>query len=294
MVADEALRIGFVTFAGFPEVAVDDQPLAEALRELGVEVRAIPWQEKDVNWSNFDQVLLRSCWDYHLHLTQFERWLDLLEQADCQVRNPLSLVRWNMDKHYLLDLDKGGVDIVPTEFLEPGQNKSLGEIMERRGWHKVVIKPAVSASAHQTWVIEKDEVASRATALSSILAEKAFMMQPFIEEIPKVGEWSLMYFGGAFSHAVLKTPQKGDFRVQSEFGGTREQLPAPEAGSESAADILSLLSHMPDYMRVDGVMVDGCFQVIELELIEPELFFLTAPDAAKDLARRLVTEVRSG
>ncbi|NNF05171.1 MAG: hypothetical protein HKN21_00285, partial [Candidatus Eisenbacteria bacterium] len=184
--------------------------------------------------------------------------------------------------------------IVPTKFLEPGRNKSFGEIMERRGWHKVVIKPAVSASAHQTWVIEKDEVASRAAALSSVLEEKAFMMQPFIEEIPKVGEWTLMYFGGKFSHAVLKTPQQGDFRVQSEFGGTREQLPAPNAGLECATNILPLLSPTPDYMRVDGVMVDGSFQVIELELIEPELFFLTAPGAAKDLARHLVTEVRSG
>jgi hypothetical protein len=189
------------------------------------------------------------------------------------------LVRLNADKAYLADLAAAGIPVVPTLRLERGAAVDLGDLLDERGWGEAVVKPAVSASAFRTWRIPHGEAAAAQEDFADLLAGSAVLVQPFLPEIQTRGEWSFLFFAGEFSHAVLKRPRDGEFRVQEEHGGaTTAQRP----NSELLAQARAVVDHIPGpwlYARVDGVELEGGLALMELELIEPSLFLRHDPEA---------------
>ncbi|HUF26632.1 MAG TPA: hypothetical protein VMM18_06595 [Gemmatimonadaceae bacterium] len=267
-------RIAFATYEREPYLTPDDRLAAPALAALGVEVVPAIWTDGAVDWGVFDAVVLRSTWDYHRRITEYRRWLDLLERSAVPVWNPLALVRWNSDKRYLRDLAARGVDTVPTVWLERG-SPSIGEVLDEQGWREAVVKPVVAATAYRTIRVSGSTATADESAVRVLLehGNGEALLQPFLPEIETEGEWSLVFFAGAFSHAALKRPAPGDFRVQTEFGG--DAIPAePPAGVMAAAErALADVATPWLYARVDGVRVaDGRFLLMELELLEPSLF----------------------
>lgn len=288
-------RIALATCARLPALTPDDRLLAAALERRGATPCARVWDDAGVPWREHDGVVIRSCWDYHLRLAEFTAWLDRLERSRVRVWNPPALLRWNANKRYLRELEEEGVPVVPTAWLE--SRSSIGALLRERGWNRAVVKPAVSASAHGTWRTDVDRAAADQARLDEAMAAGALLVQPFLEEVARDGEWSLLFFGGTFSHAVCKRPREGEFRVQHEFGGTAHQVRAPGALRRDAERVLAaacrrLWIEKRDvaYARVDGVERDGRLLLMELECIEPQLYLALEPTAPERLAAVLLRD----
>jgi len=254
-------QIALVSYAACPQLTDDDRLLIPAFARRGV--RAVPaiW-DADINWGQFDRVVLRSCWDYHLRLSEFLTWLERLERLDVPLSNSARLVRWNADKNYLRELKARGARIPLTFWIEEHQKRDVATILRKMGWASAIAKPVVSASAHGLERVFVD----RPTTIRG-----PAMIQPFLTEVPDHGEWSLVFIGGEYSHSVLKRAAPGDFRVQWQYGGTATSAePHPEV-LKAATKIIASLAQA-DYARVDGILCGDEFVLIELELIEPVLF----------------------
>lgn len=296
--------VAFATSRDLPHATPDDQLAVDALRRRGIAVEPVVWDDPAVAWSAFDQVVIRSTWDYHLKPDLYERWLRGFLATPEQLRNPPESVLANLDKRYLRVLAERGAPIIPTAWVDRGPQRPLRDLLQANDWDQVVIKPAVSASAHGTWrttlaKADSDEPRFAAQAMASDL-----LIQPFIPEIATRGEWSLVFIDGDFCHAVIKLPAGGDFRVQGEYGGRSiAATPTPELIAQAAA-ILALVDgadHRPIlYARIDGVETADGFRLMELEINEPALYFKHSKDAAERFAaaiagsielRRLVVRV---
>lgn len=270
-----------------PELTDDDRLLAQALAAAGVSAEPAVWNDAAQDWTRYSAVVIRSTWDYHLKHDEFLAWLDRLEAARVQVLNPPVLVRWNSQKGYLRDLAERGIEIVPTRWVARGEATSLASILRERQWSQVVVKPSVSASSHQTWRASAADAASGEEQFQSMVANGDVLVQPFLDAIQAEGEWSLLFYGGAHSHAVLKRPKQNDFRVQSEHGGTAkvsEPLAEVIHQAQRALEAAELGRAASLYARVDGCVVDGRFMLMELELIEPDLFLRAHAEAPARLA----------
>jgi glutathione synthase/RimK-type ligase-like ATP-grasp enzyme len=208
------------------------------------------------------------------------------------VWNPTPLVRWNLSKRYLLELAEAGVPTVPTVVLEGDAAAQLPAALAQRGWASAVVKPLVSASAHDTVLVRNGDVAPVVEALTAGTIRQPVLVQPFVEEIVTRGEWSVVVIDGAITHTVLKRPGPGEFRVQPSYGGSAQALPAPADVRAAARRALERLPLAPLYARVDGVETREGFRVMEVEVNEPGLAFTHAPAAAETFAeaicRRLV------
>jgi len=280
--------VAFVTYREHPQLMPDDRPLTAELARLGWGARAHCWDEANVDWTAFAAVVLRSCWDYHLRPVEFADWLAQLDQQRVRLWNPTTVVRWNLDKHYLRELETAGVAIPQTVWFESGTVPDLHRLLEERGWPEAVIKPSVSAAGHQTWHTTAGRVRGDQPRLAHLAATSGVLVQEFVPEVQTAGELSLVYLAGAYSHAVRKRPAAGDFRVQERFGGTSEPDRAPGGARAEAERALAAIPGEWLYARVDGVERDGAFLVMELEVIEPSLFLAAAPHAARRLAEAIV------
>ncbi|MGW6282952.1 ATP-grasp domain-containing protein [Kribbella sp. NPDC055071] len=272
-------RIALATSVDFPDLHEHDLPLVDALRAAGLEPVVEIWTDPSVDWSGYDAVFLRSVWDYHRRYDEFTAWLALIDKAGVPVLNDSGLVRWNGDKRYLLELRERGVAIVPSQI---AAGAGLREVIAGLTGEEIVIKPTVSASALHTirGVAGSPELDEAMGELPDIV----YLVQPFQQEILTDGEWSLMFIDGEFTHAVVKRPAAGDYRVQEHHGGQSiSSEPAP-AVLESARTALQAAASPPLYARVDGVVVNGRFLLMELELIEPYLFLPQSPEATTKLA----------
>ncbi len=283
----------FVTWSGLPELAADDRLAADRLRARGVDVGSVAWDAAHGAWRSADALVLRSCWDYHLRGTEFLDWLDAVDEAGVPLWNPPHVVRWNAHKRYLIELAEAGLPVVPTALLERGSQEDLDALCAARGWSAVVIKPAIGASAFGARLFGVGDIAADAD-LARWRSGHDLLVQPFVPEIQSDGEWSLIFLGGAYSHAVRKRPRPGDFRVQYELGGTQQSARPSRAVIEGARAILDGAPGPWLYARVDGVVTEDGFLLMELEMLEPSLFLdvdATAPDRFADAVERLL-EVR--
>ena len=281
------IRVALVSCADYPDLPADDQLLTAALRRQGVGVAAAVWNDPQVAWQEYDAIVLRSCWDYHLHAAAFLRWLDHLEQPPVhlpRVYNDVPTVRWNMTKTYLRDLERAGVATVPTVWVPQGAATTLQAIVDSVGWEELVVKPTVSATAYKTWRLERTRARQHEARFARLIAERDVMVQEFLPGVLSEGELSLVFLAGAFSHAVRKRPATGDFRVQEQFGGTAERADVEPGLIRQAAAAVAASPGKPLYARVDGVVVDGGLVLMELELVEPTLFFGLEGAAADRLA----------
>jgi glutathione synthase/RimK-type ligase-like ATP-grasp enzyme len=279
--------VAFVTCAKLPEMTADDRLAADVLREKGIAVVSAVWDDPAVDWRRFGCVVIRSAWDYHHQQEGYAAWLRRCAADRVNLWNPPPAVLNNMNKRYLSDLTRRGVDVVPTEYLELDHGQNLRGLLERRGWDQAVVKPAVSASAYRTWrtslaTAERDQPAfDEDSHLHEVL------VQPHVEEIVTRGEWSLVFFGGQYSHGVIKQPAAGDFRVQGELGGTAASAQAPDHLIDAARHILSFSPSPLLYARVDGVERERRFMLMELEINEPYLFIGLDADAAVRFAEAI-------
>jgi glutathione synthase/RimK-type ligase-like ATP-grasp enzyme len=287
-----ATVVALATSVKVPDLTDDDRLLVRALETAGV--RAVPaiWNDANQDWQRYSAVVIRSTWDYHLKHDEFLAWLAELEAAGVRVFNAPALVRWNAEKGYLQDLAERGVAVVPTRWVERGEETSLADIVRETGWSEVVVKPSVSASAHQTWRMSAADPSDGDARFRQMVANGRVLVQPFLDAILVEGEWSLLFYDGIYSHAVLKRPRQNDFRVQQEHGGTAgARVPSPHVIAE-AHRVLEAAETIPLYARVDGCVVDGRFVLMELELIEPDLFLRAHPKAPDRLARALLMRCR--
>lgn len=285
-------RVALVTCGAIPELTDDDKPLLGELWRLGIRAEPAVWDDPAVDWKRFDAAVIRSTWDYHLSQAAFSAWLLRLEALGIPLWNPASVLRANADKSYLRELEAAGVLTPPTAWLKQGCREKLDALLRARGWTDAVVKPVVSAGAYRTHRVSLGREGGQA-ALDEVLAHSAAMVQPFLPEIVDEGEWSFIFLGGEFSHAVLKTPARGDFRVQEEHGGkTVRREPSPALLAQ-ARDALIAGPRPCLYARVDGVRRGGDLLVVELELIEPALYLSHAPGSAKKLAEAIKARLAS-
>ena len=205
--------------------------------------------------------------------------------------NPIATIRWNATKTYLRDLADAGIAVVPTALVEAGAATDLDSVMREYGWHEVVVKPTVSATAFETWRVGPAPSSDDESRFARLLRDRGMMVQPYVATIEEDGEFSLMFLGGQYSHAVRKRPRAGDFRVQSEFGGTVEPAEPAAPLIEEAGRFVARTPTPCLYARADGCVVDGRFLLMELEVIEPSLFFLYGPGSADRLADAMRREI---
>ncbi|MES2047007.1 MAG: hypothetical protein V4447_01295 [Pseudomonadota bacterium] len=273
-------RIALVSSEDFPELFKGEKLLLPALRDLGHDVDVCIWDAPDVVWQSYDAVVIRCPWDYYEKLPQFLAWLDVLAACEVKVINDIETLRWNLNKSYLFELSQAGLPVIPTELVAVSDQRTLYQIFDAMQSEEIVIKPVQSAGAWRTLRVNLDNLADVELSFNDWRREQDFLVQAFMPEIVAAGEWSLVYFDGKFSHAVMKRAKDGDFRVQSNHGGSVLKADAPENICAQALKILQFLPRMPCYARVDGVVRDGAFLLMELELLEPELFLeLEAPAA---------------
>jgi glutathione synthase/RimK-type ligase-like ATP-grasp enzyme len=280
------VKIALVTCLEKPEGTFDDQLLKAALVKAGHTADFRVWNGA-TDWPSYDTCLLRSTWDYHRNLKKFLHWMHSVSK-NLRVLNGLDVVRWNADKSYLCELGKAGLSVVPTKVFTDA-SEAIKTISKQIETGRVVIKPAVSATAELTYKIESDKDLGK--LVKAILDRSGLVLQPYVESIEEHGELSLVYFmiSGKirYSHSVLKKAKRGDFRVQEEFGGSVEKANPPAEAMRLAERALEAVSHKWSYARVD--LVDWTTQprVGELELIEPELFFRLHPEAADSMIQAL-------
>lgn len=223
-------HVALVTCSTFPELSESDKRLIEPLRKEGFIPYVVPWDRKNIDWNLFDGIVLRSCWNYTAKYSQFMDWLSDLKHINAKVWNPVSIIRWNSHKSYLLDLAKKGIPIIPT-----------------------VIKPAIGNSGKGI----------------------DYLIQPFMTEVVNEGEYRFIFIGKKLSHTVIKKPKQTLLVNPSKTLITQ------------AANVIHTIGADPLYARVDGINHNGTFMLMEVELIEPNLYFDLHPPSAGTFARAL-------
>lgn len=266
-------------------ILLEDQLLMNALQAHGLRCDRLPWSHPDYDWSQTKAVIFRTTWDYFDRLNEFTEWLAEVKRQTSLI-NPASLIEWNIDKHYLLDIQAKGANIPPSQFIEKGETASLKEWQVRTGWDPFILKPAVSGAGRHTYKLTKESLHEKEELFASLISEESMLIQQFMTSVPVKGEVSFMLIDGYYTHAVLKKAREGDFRVQDDFGGSVQNYKPTKSEIEWAETIFSWLEPTPAYGRVDAIWDnDDQLCVSELELIEPEMWFRYHPEAAKQLAK---------
>lgn len=269
----------------------DDRILAAALAGQGYAVQPLRWGAL-VDPGSI--IVIRSTWDYVERPAHFVEWLDHLDARQAVVFNPTPLVRWNMHKGYLCDLERAGVPVVATELIRRGESANLDEVMERRRWDDVVIKPAVGGTARLT--VHRARIGHEAARdhLLQLVTNEDAVVQPYLSSITTAGEISVVAIGGQVHMAVAKTAKPGEWRVQGDFGGRCELTAVTGEIRNVAMRALSSVSPIPGYARVDVVRGEnGMLLVLELELVEPELFFRLDATLAERFATYLAAQLNA-
>ena len=278
-------RIAFATWAKLPGLSDDDRLAVGPLARLGLPVEGCVWDDPRVDWGEFDAIVVRSTWDYHRHLGEFLAWTDRAEVAP-RLRNSPATIRWNSHKSYLLDLERGGVPIVPTRLI--GDPEAVRAVARTEGWSTVVVKAAVSAGGFRTYRIDMRAAARRPVLGAVDPPEGELLVQPYREEVERSGERSLVFLGGEYSHAFLRAPRLAAGSPLVE--GTRTDPSASELSVARAA--IAAAPEPTVYARVDLVRRDdGRTELMELELIEPALALGSSVGAPERFAAAIASAV---
>ena len=243
------------------------QPVADQYRALFAEqLEFRTWTDAE-NLSGFAIVMPLLVWGYPVDPRAWFTALDTWEATGVNLANSVSTLRWNTNKDYLIDLDEQGVAIVPTMLATSLDNDDMAAARAKFGG-TVVIKPSISGGAEGTFKLGPND------AIPFSVIEREMLIQPMMPAIATEGEYSLFYFNGVLSHTILKKPADGDFRVQPQFGGGEVSVAPPAGAITLAVAALGAMREMPLYARVDMVRDKGeNFALMELEMIEPALFF---------------------
>lgn len=274
-------------------ILTEDRLIMDALMSRGMRVERKEWTDQGFDWSKTRSVVFRTTWDYFDKIELFKRWLNYVD-SKCLCINDIDTISWNIDKHYLADLDSEGISVIPTHFTRENTKASLQKIMKDRGWNDVVIKPAVGGAGRLTHRVLGAQIDEFEALFAEWTEMESFMVQPFQRSVPQKGEWSLMYFGDTFSHAVLKKAKDGDFRVQDDFGGTVEAYQPSKKEIRFGRQAVKASGKDPVYARVDIIEDNkGKLAVSELELVEPELWMRFNRDSADLFADQILMKLES-
>lgn len=297
------MRIALATSDKLPDLIPDEAPLREAFARLGVEAPPAVWSDPGVDWGSFNAVLIRTTWDYTTRLGEFLAWAERVE-AVTPLLNPARVLRWNTHKRYLNDLASVGVRTLPMDILPRGSRTDLGAAMHARGWPHAVIKPAVGATARRQERVSLQpepgflSLEAGRRHLDAALIEEDMLLQPFVASVAQEGEVSVMLVEGEATHAVRKRAKPGDYRVQTDWGGTVERAVASEGETQAAQRVLAAMAALGvakeplAYARVDLVEWEGGPALIELEVAEPQMFLAPHPAAAASLAEAALRRAR--
>jgi glutathione synthase/RimK-type ligase-like ATP-grasp enzyme len=250
-----------------------DQMLFEPLKAVGWLAEEVSWRKPDVDWNDYDAVVIRTTWDYQHSVEEFMMCLQRIEDSSAQLQNSMKIVEWNISKNYLQDLQNQGINIVPTLWFDSFSLAELQAGFSHFDTPQIVLKPLISAGADHTYRLTLENLNEQADELKAVFAQREFMLQPFLTGIVDEGEYSLFYFAGQYSHSILKQPQSDDFRVQEEHGGQLKSIQPSEDMLTAARHSLAALPEDVLYARIDLVRHKNEFAVIEIELIEPSLYF---------------------
>ena len=251
-----------------------DNLIVQPLSKLGWECEFIPWDSISINWDDFDAVIIRSTWDYQQKEKLFFKTLQSIEASTATLYNSLDAVKWNINKRYLLELEKENISIIPTRLYDSFDFDIVNQLFSFFNENKLIIKPCVSANADDTFILEQNKLGSLKPVLENTFSQKDFLVQPFIKNIRIEGEYSLIYFGNRLSHVLLKTPKNGDFRVQEEHGGILKTINKPESSLiDFGNKVMETIPYQCLFSRVDVVRGSNNYLLMEVELIEPSLYF---------------------
>jgi len=288
------MRVGFLTatcmLPGHPderedswEHAAEFVPMEAACAALGIRLEAVVWNDPHLRAADYDAFVIGTTWDY---AEKPEQFLEVLEQLSSATLlcNSLDIVRWNLDKRYLRDLEQKGIQVVPTLWREAADQSTIDASFQELSCEEVVVKPQVGASAWRQVRVKQGEPLPPAEELPL----GACMIQPFLTAAVNEGEYSFLYFGGRFSHCALKRSAPGDYRVQSMYGG-KEVIHQPSAAELAQAEtVLRAVEEPLLYARVDMMRgADGELLLMELELIEPYLYPQQGPGLGQAFAAAL-------
>lgn len=269
----------------------EERLLGEALGRLGMSWRRLDWARADVDWTRVGAAVFRTTWDYFLRPAEFAAWLDRAAR-ETRLINCERLVRWNLEKRYLADLAAQDLRVVAFRIVERGDLRPLAEHLAAEGWEEAVLKPVVSGAGRETHRIEPGRAAEAEPTFRRLVAAEAMLLQPFQRAVLDDGERSLVVIGRKVTHAVRKVARPGEFRVHDDHGGTVHPH-EPEAAEIAFAEAaVAACDPAPLYARIDLVRTDGGDPALmELELIEPELFLRFNPPAADLLAAEIARTV---
>jgi glutathione synthase/RimK-type ligase-like ATP-grasp enzyme len=292
--------VALVTAAAARDLDEDLAPLEAALCAASVATSIVEWDDAGIDWSAFDLVVLRSTWDYSQHLPEFLRWVDRISPLTTLV-NPRDVVRWNTDKHYLAHLANAGIPVVPSTFVEPGDDAARAlDAFLTNVTDEFVVKPSIGAGSRDAQRYGRDERdAALAHAKRLLEASRSVLLQPYLGRVDAHGETALIFFAGTFSHAIRKGPllKRGEGPTRALFATEHIMPRTPSADEIAVAE--RTLAAMPFaellYARVDLIHSDdGAPRVLELELTEPSLFFEHASGSAERFARAIIERARPG
>ena len=267
-------RCAYLTMNSLEGFFCSDSLTYKPLERLGWTVDEVSWRSTSVSWGDFDLVVIRSPWDYSDAPAAFLTVLEQIDASDALLANPLSVVRWNLDKSYLRELRRKGISIVPTQWCDRLSGDDLQAAFSAFTTDEIVVKPTIGAGARDTYRLRNNSSDSAFSSVLETFRNRPAMLQPFLVSIVERGEFSLFYFAGELSHCISKLPAPGDFRVQEEHGGIITLCTPTELMREEAHRVLKGIDEELLYARVDLVeLASGELAVIEVELIEPSLYF---------------------
>ena len=284
------MRIAYILQGEDKAIGLSDKEnhtLLEFLQDKGLDIHAEAWSDPHVQWEMYDLVLLKSPWDYVHKIDRFHEWLNTIDAVGTRLLNPYAIIHWNSDKHYLQNVVDSGLNITPSAFVEKSDPIDLLTYFDRWQTDNLVIKPCIGGTSRHTHSIVRGQHEKFILLLKKLTLVEAFIIQPFIPEVVKDGEWSFLFFNGRFSHSLIKKPKHGDFRVQQQFGGSIQLQTPSDKLLLQADEYVKKFANGCLYARVDGVVIQGEFHLMELELIEPVLYLTLFPEGYQNYYQAL-------
>ena len=289
-------NIALVTAAAARDQDEDLAPLVDALHAQDINVHVVDWDAASADWSVFDLALLRSTWDYTMRFPEFIGWVQRAGKQTLLL-NPLPVIGWNTDKHYLSQLAASGVPVVSSEFVEPGEDaaKALEQFLRAHASAEFVVKPAIGAGSRDAQRYSRGQVADARTHVQRLLdMQRSVLLQPYLDRVDEHGETALVFFAGVFSHAIRKgpllRPNAGPTRALFALEHISPRTPSAEEMQVAERTLQAIPFDQPLlYARVDLIQDDKAEpQVLELELTEPSLFFVYAAGSAERFVKAIL------
>ena len=288
-------KIAFLSMDDMAGFISDDDLVFDAFRMRDIDVETVSWRA-DCDWNQFDAAIIRSTWDYQSFFKDFLLALRSIEQSRALLMNSLDVVQWNIDKRYLADVQKNGVSVIPTTWMDQFDLELIEDSVHAFGSDELIIKPTVSANADNTirFLADDLETAQLTDELGKVFACRSAMIQPFVGSVLTEGEYSLFVIGGELTHGVVKKPKRGDFRVQEEHGGSINAFQPDSAWQKFASNTMEKLPSDLLYARIDVVMYQNLPCVMEIELIEPSLYFRFSDLAIQKFVASVTERIEQG